>query len=188
MVTVQNEPTNAPCAWESCAYDPAAEADFVGTYLGPQLAKDHPGVKILMLDDNKDLLPVWTDTAYNSNASQYLYGAGVHWYTGDYFENVVRSPHVVAPHPLQQSTPCSLFGRACSIFTTDMTTGCVSQAKTRAKWPDKVVIATEACTGPGTVLGQWIRGERYGHDMIGDLTHGAAGYVCMWSGCVLLGL
>ena len=91
MVTAQNEPTNAPCAWESCAFDPALQAQFVGSYLGPRLATDHPEVDILMLDDNKSLLPEWTDAVFGDpQASKYLAGVGVHWYTGDWFDNVVR--------------------------------------------------------------------------------------------------
>lgn len=97
MVTAQNEPTNAPCAWESCAFDPALQAQFVGKFLGPRLAADHPDVDILMLDDNKSLLPEWTRAVLgDADASKYLTGVGVHWYTGDWFNLVVRTGR---PHP-----------------------------------------------------------------------------------------
>lgn len=139
MITTQNEPTNWPTSWESCAFDAGLQTQFVRDFLGPRLRQDHPHVAILMLDDNKDLLVNWTDTLYaDPDAAQFVAGAGVHWYSGDHFDAVSR---------------------------------------TRSKWPDKIVIATEACAYPGVVLGEWARGEWYGHDMIGDLAAGAAGWV-----------
>ena len=35
--------------------------DFVADYLGPTLAEDHPDVKILGFDHNKDNLVLWAD-------------------------------------------------------------------------------------------------------------------------------
>ncbi len=80
-VTAQNEPTNFPCAWESCHFTPTSQASFIAQHLGPTLNRTHPDVKILVLDDNKDLLESWTRTVYNSAAAPYVAGAGLHWYT-----------------------------------------------------------------------------------------------------------
>lgn len=89
MVTAQNEPTNWPTSWESCAWDAAAQRDFIKNHLGPTLEAAHPGVDILVLDDNKDLLVKWTDIVYaDPEAAKYVAGAGVHWYDGDHFDAV----------------------------------------------------------------------------------------------------
>jgi glucosylceramidase len=80
-VTAQNEPTNFPCSWESCHFTPASQASFIAEHLGPTLNRSHPNVKILALDDNKELLERWTDTVYGSAAAPYVAGAGLHWYT-----------------------------------------------------------------------------------------------------------
>lgn len=80
-VTAQNEPTNFPCAWESCHFTSTTQASFIAQHLGPTLNRTHPDVKILVLDDNKDLLESWTRTIYSSAATQYVAGAGLHWYT-----------------------------------------------------------------------------------------------------------
>jgi O-glycosyl hydrolase len=51
-VTVQNEPEAAQ-PWESCIYTPETTRDFVAEFLGPQLKRDHPEVKIFAFDHNK---------------------------------------------------------------------------------------------------------------------------------------
>eukprot|EP00979_Chaetoceros_neogracilis_P000737 scaffold164_cov266-Chaetoceros_neogracile.AAC.24 len=57
-VTVQNEP-EFPAPWEACAYTPSIEADFIANHLGPTLEKDHPDVKLLIFDHNKDHAVKW---------------------------------------------------------------------------------------------------------------------------------
>lgn len=49
------------------------------------------------------------------------------------------------------------------------------------KYPDKFFIGTEACEGylpwkKGPLLGDWQRGETYGHDILQDLNAGASGW------------
>lgn len=53
-------------------------------------------------------------------------------------------------------------------------------AKVSTEFPDKKLILTEACVechGMGVGLHDWSIGERYAHNIIGDLNHGAAGWI-----------
>eukprot|EP01050_Picozoa_sp_SAG11_P006422 SAG11_NODE_496_length_8931_cov_2.956015_9_plen_555_part_00 len=140
-VTAQNEPTNFPCAWEACHFTSATQAQFIAEHLGPTLAKNHPQVKLLALDDNKDLLERWMGTVYSSAAEKFVAGAGLHWYTGDHFDAV---------------------------------------AKLSAAHPCKLLLGTEACAGPGAAATDsfgWARAESYAHDILGDLSAGAHGWI-----------
>jgi glucosylceramidase len=47
-----SEPEYAP-RYEGCVYSAAQERDFLATYLGPVLRRDHPQVKIMVYDHNK---------------------------------------------------------------------------------------------------------------------------------------
>jgi glucosylceramidase len=82
-VTVQNEPEFA-APWEACAYDPDTQHDFVTYHLGPRLRQDHPDVKILAFDHNKDHINQWANTLLNesSQAKPYISGTAYHWYAG----------------------------------------------------------------------------------------------------------
>ncbi|EFM10078.1 Glucosylceramidase [Paenibacillus curdlanolyticus YK9] len=44
------------------------------------------------------------------------------------------------------------------------------------KYPDKALIFTEGCHEGGVQLGSWKSGERYAHDIIGNLNNGMAGW------------
>ena len=101
-VTVQNEP-EASVGWEACLWTPEYMAGFVRDHLGPVLEADHPGVKIVGFDHNKDHVDVWAKTLYNdSEAAKYLYGVGVHWYGGlnshnlEYTHNLDPSKAILA--------------------------------------------------------------------------------------------
>lgn len=82
-VTVQNEP-QFPAPWEACAYDPDNEAAFIANHLGPVLRKDHPDVKLLIFDHNKDHAITWVSSILNASnpASEYVDGTAIHWYAG----------------------------------------------------------------------------------------------------------
>lgn len=88
-VTVQNEPM-AVQTWDSCIYETEEEKEFVKNYLGPTLQKEGLShIKIFVWDHNKEELvnrvsPIFED----AEASQYITGAAVHWYTGDHFEAI----------------------------------------------------------------------------------------------------
>lgn len=87
-ITVQNEPAAAQ-RWDSCIYTADEERDFVRDYLGPALhAAGLESVKVIVWDHNRNLLyervqPIYNDPA----ASRYVWGAGIHWYSGDNFDN-----------------------------------------------------------------------------------------------------
>ena len=49
--------------------------------------------------------------------------------------------------------------------------------KTREAFPGKYLLFTEGCLENGVKLGQWDRGEHYAHNIIGDFTHGANGWL-----------
>ena len=44
-------------------------------------------------------------------------------------------------------------------------------------FPRKKLLFTEGCSEGGVKLGAWHTAERYGHDMIGNLNHGAVGFI-----------
>ena len=57
-LTPQNEPMFA-APWEACSYNETNQADFVAEHLGPQMKKDHPDVKIMVFDHNRDAVDRW---------------------------------------------------------------------------------------------------------------------------------
>ena len=77
-------------SWESCIYSAEDTRDFVACHLGPVLAAEHPGAKILAFDHNKDHIVEWEDAlmASNNSSSSYVDGIAFHWYSGNCFENV----------------------------------------------------------------------------------------------------
>lgn len=88
-ITVQNEP-DAVQAWDSCRYTPTQEGIFTGKYLGPELERQGLGdIDIFIWDHNKECA---YDRALHvleqEGAEKYVKGVGIHWYTGDHFENV----------------------------------------------------------------------------------------------------
>ncbi|HKB89875.1 MAG TPA: glycoside hydrolase family 30 protein [Opitutaceae bacterium] len=51
-----------------------------------------------------------------------------------------------------------------------------ASSRVHAAYPDKHIFFTEGCLESGAKLGQWDRGERYAHQMIGDFRN----WVCGW--------
>jgi glucosylceramidase len=65
--------------------------------LGPVLHKDHPGLKIIGYDHNKDHVVTWAKALYNdSETKSYFDGIGVHWYGGLNQRNL-NATHYIAP-------------------------------------------------------------------------------------------
>jgi glucosylceramidase len=165
-VTVQNEP-EFPAPWEACAYTPKAQADFVAYHLGPQLQEDHPDVKLLMFDHNKDHMITWAKLLLNKTAHpahKYIQGTAYHWYAGGMdrlLDGSVGSPNL---HRFQ-ATLEDLF-----------------QNKTK-KHDDHVILGSEACHCPytgyagGDIETYWARAERYAHSILADLAAGSNGWV-----------
>jgi glucosylceramidase len=95
-LTVQNEPENA-ASYESCLFTAEAERDFVKNYLGPRIFADHPEVKIMIFDHNKDHVAIWANIILSDPvAAKYVAGTAFHWYSGPQFENL-QAAHQVDP-------------------------------------------------------------------------------------------
>lgn len=90
-LTVQNEPGSAQ-EWDSCLFSSEEEGAFVRDYLGPTLERAGLGDrKIIVWDHNREKIfqsvrPIFDDP----EASQYIWGAGFHWYAGNNFESIQR--------------------------------------------------------------------------------------------------
>lgn len=106
-LTPVNEPHGVNGQWESMAFSPATQNDFIKRYLGPKLkAGGHGDKKLLIYDQNRDGLEAWTSTIYSDPITRpYVYGAAVHWYEStnlvyeDIFERVkARYPDMAILH------------------------------------------------------------------------------------------
>ena len=95
-VTPQNEP-EAAVGWEACLMTPGFQAAFVRDHLGPVLAAEQPGVRIVGFDHNKDHALTWARALYaDPVAYAYFAGVGVHWYGGLHPHNL-DAVHALAP-------------------------------------------------------------------------------------------
>ena len=148
-VTVQNEP-EATQTWESCIYTAEETRDFVADFLGPALNKNHPNVKILGWDHNKDHIQEWADTLLgnNSSSAEYVDGIAFHWYSGSCFDNVKE---VSTSYPEAILLP----SEACFELT---------------------VLEDDASDEAWLANGTWSKGEGYGYDILGDLESGSVGW------------
>jgi glucosylceramidase len=106
----------------------------------------------MMFDDQRPRLDKWADVILgDSEANSYVDGIGVHWYMSVY------------------DTMAWLFRPWHNL------------RETHTKYPDKFILATEACAGYlpwelSPVIGDWFRGEAYGYDIMRDLLLGAVGW------------
>lgn len=146
-LTPQNEPEFA-APWEACAYNASTELEFINNHLGPVMREEHPDLKIIAFDHNKDHLIHWTETMFGENDKGFVDGMAFHWYVG----NVDRD--------------------------LDGTYGyeAVNWASNRLP-NDKILLATEACSCPGVLVDNWLRAERLAHDVIFDLVNNAQGWI-----------
>eukprot|EP01113_Clastostelium_recurvatum_P031209 TRINITY_DN3875_c0_g1_i1.p1 TRINITY_DN3875_c0_g1~~TRINITY_DN3875_c0_g1_i1.p1 ORF type:complete len:496 (+),score=90.58 TRINITY_DN3875_c0_g1_i1:78-1490(+) len=95
-LTVQNEPEAAQ-QFESCVYNPEQERDFLKNFLGPRIKQDHPDIKIMIYDHNKDHIVTWVSTILSDPvAAPFVSGVAFHWYSGFQFENLAAA-HALAP-------------------------------------------------------------------------------------------
>lgn len=159
-VTPQNEP-EFPAPWEACSHTPVTEADFVGYHLGPQLEKDHPNIKILGFDHNKDHIVTWVDALQDatSPSKKYISGTAYHWYAGGnnrILDGALGSPNM---HRLQ-----------AEFDKLDVD-------------PKHFILGIESCHCPYTGYGggsidvYWARAERYAHTILADLAAGSNGWM-----------
>ena len=81
-VTVQNEPEaqTGNIVYEGMHFTPELERQFVRDQLGPRLRADHPEVRLLIYDHNKDHIVEWAQTLLGDNeTAQYVWGTAFHW-------------------------------------------------------------------------------------------------------------
>ena len=86
-------------------------ANFVRDHLGPVLERDHPSVKIIGFDHNKDHVLEWAQGLYaDPAAAKYFAGVGVHWYGGLNTQNL-NETHNLAPDKIILGTEaCNCVG------------------------------------------------------------------------------
>ena len=153
LISVQNEP-KAVQKWESCIYTAEDEKIFIRDYLYPALLKAGlSSAKIVIWDHNKER--AFERAAHilaDPRANLAVYGIGVHWYSGDHFDNL----------------------RLCKEFFPDkeliFTEGCVELslgAPTNAGGNEQVVVSQSP----------WEFGEKYAYDMIGNINAGLSTYI-----------
>ncbi|KAF1775314.1 Glycoside hydrolase superfamily [Phytophthora cactorum] len=145
----QNEPEFA-APWEACAYNPEYEAEFIGEFLGPVLERDHPGLTLMVFDHNRNNVQHWAEVIYNHpTAAKYVDGMAFHWYEdgGERYMDGVEYPEHLND------------------------THFIDQ--------NRFMLASESCNCPGVAFGKdaWFRAQRYGHDIMTDLTNHVAGWV-----------
>ena len=100
-VTVQNEPGACPMVYEGMHWTPSTQRVYLKQSLGPRLAADHPNVKILIYDHNKDKTVEWAQTIFSDpDAAKYAWGTAVHWYTGDHFDQLNITHHLFPDKPI----------------------------------------------------------------------------------------
>jgi glucosylceramidase len=148
-MTVQNEPGiwNTDHPWNTCAFTPEMEKDFVKTDLGPILEQGgYPpeNFTIMSLDHNRDFLPGWAQTVFaDPEASRYIKGTAVHWYGN-------------------MNVPATTYDRVHELFPDKFIFA--TEACTSGPYEDRIA------------LGSWSIGEEYAHDILRDLNHWVSGW------------
>ncbi|XP_074837287.1 lysosomal acid glucosylceramidase isoform X2 [Carettochelys insculpta] len=150
-VTAGNEPTaglinNYP--FQCLGFCPEHQRDFIAQDLGPALANSsHKGIQLIMLDDNRVLLPHWAKVVLGDpNAARYVHGIGVHWYL-DFIapiKDTVLRTHDLFPDYF--------------ILATEACTGSYF-------WEKDVI------------LGFWDRGNQYSHSILMNLNNYVTGWI-----------
>ncbi|XP_075763769.1 lysosomal acid glucosylceramidase isoform X2 [Pelodiscus sinensis] len=150
-VTAGNEPTAGMISgypFQCLGFTAEHQRDFIAQDLGPALANSsHRAVRLIMLDDNRVLLPHWAKVVLSDpNAARYVHGIGLHWYL-DFIapiESTVGKTHTLFPDYFLLST------EACAgVFF----------------WERDVI------------LGCWDRGNRYSHSILANLNNYVTGWI-----------
>lgn len=160
-LTTQNEPirqAGALKSWQSLRFDQEEERDFLKNNLGPIMKKNHPDLKIIILDDQKDETVRWNASFADPEAKQYVSGIGVHWYKNLDFAveglgNFKQLAQFYALHP-------DVFILATEACAGSLIKGLGTGVGVRILEADVV----------------WKRGEIYARDIINDLANYASGW------------
>ncbi|KAL8563547.1 hypothetical protein ACOMHN_060863 [Nucella lapillus] len=102
-LTAQNEPTDGYIYkhfFQAMGFTAEQQRDFIKLDLGPALhSNGFQGVKLMILDDNRLLLPYWAEKVLSDpEAAQYVSGIGIHWYI-DEFSPVVALDYTHEEYP-----------------------------------------------------------------------------------------
>ncbi|XP_028985112.1 lysosomal acid glucosylceramidase isoform X2 [Betta splendens] len=149
-LTTGNEPSAGEMAnysFQALGFTPEEQRDWVALDLGPALhASSYARTHILILDDNRLLLPHWARVVLSDiHAGRYIHGVAVHWY----FDKLV-------PAEISLGTTHHIYPEYY-LFGTEACAG----------WSP---------TDRGVKLGSWDRAEQYAHDIIDDLNHYVVGW------------
>ncbi len=115
-LTIQNEP-NANQLFDSCQYSPEQERDFLKV-LGPTYKKAGLGdKKIIFWDHNKERLVDRAKVMLSDpEAAKYVYGMGIHWYSGEHY-TAMDIAHELYPNvPIYATEACVGFGTDSNFF------------------------------------------------------------------------
>lgn len=100
-LTPVNEPYGNGGHWESMAFSPESQNDFIKHVLGPRLKSSrHADARLLVYDQNRDGLEHWADVVLGDPETRpYVYGSAIHWYasTVNVFEDVLDRVHTKFP-------------------------------------------------------------------------------------------
>lgn len=118
-LTVQNEAEFA-APWEACVYSPTDQKNFVARYLGPRIKADHPDVKIMIYDHNRDHILNWVSTVFSDpDAAKYVDGTAFHIYSPGFYWNLEKAYNMFPNKFLLSTEACNCpgvilndFGRA----------------------------------------------------------------------------
>lgn len=90
-ITVQNEPSGQR-RWESCAFSPDEERDFIKFYLWPRFVGDGLSqLKVFVADHNRDeAVPRAELILSDPGTARCIAGVAVHWYSGNHFSLLAR--------------------------------------------------------------------------------------------------
>lgn len=128
---------------------------------------EHPDIKILAFDHNKDHLLDWTKTIIG-NDNGYVDGMAFHCKFASYFgANYASVLLIMFP----------VAGYSNGERIEDGTNGYDAVNASHHYAPDKIMLATEGCSCPGVQLNDWLRAERLGHDVMFDINNYAQGWI-----------
>ncbi|TNN72953.1 Glucosylceramidase [Liparis tanakae] len=149
-LTTGNEPSAGQISnysFQALGFTPEEQRDWVALDLGPALhASSHPRTHVLILDDNRLLLPHWAKVVLNDiHAGRFIHGVAVHWYMDG-----------LVPAEISLGATHHLYPEYY-LFATEACAG----------WSP---------LDRGVKLGSWDRAEQYAHDILGDLNHYVVGW------------
>lgn len=72
--------------------------------MGPRIKRDHPELKLMIFDHNRDHVDVWAKVIYSDpEASKYTDGMAFHWYVDEQYQNLEKA-HNVDPNKFLLAT------------------------------------------------------------------------------------